>query len=164
MDHARDKSERVDVGGAGLMAVHPALASLLTVDEVAALRVGKPIAKPKTRLEETAAERPLTKVDEKKFRADVWERDGGHCRCCLRKVLKTIARVPEQGHVHHLHGRLGDLLHEVRAAILVCLQCHERLTGKVNAHRLTAIGSATFEIRQGIFTDARQPITFQEAA
>lgn len=61
---------------------------------------------------------------------------------------------------HHIHGRTGDLRHDVRAACLLCLQDHERVTGKVNEHRLVVIASKTFTTRQGAFTDARFPITF----
>ncbi len=120
------------------------------------------VPKGKTRLEVTVEQRPLTKVDEKAFRAEVWRRDKDHCRCCLRKVIKTIARVPERGEINHIHGRTGDLRHEVRASLLMCLRCHERFTGRVNAHRLQIIASQTFTIRQGTFTDATYPVIFKE--
>jgi hypothetical protein len=140
------------------------LDDLPTLAEVQAMRVGKPILKGQTRLEATTEQRPLTKVDEQTFRREVWTRDHGHCRCCLRKVIKTLARVPERGEVHHCHGRTGDLRFETRAAILTCATCHERLTGRVNAHRLQAKATQTFTIRQGTFTDARFPIVFHEVA
>lgn len=140
------------------------LNDLPTLAEVQAARAGKPIPKGKTRLEETIETRPLTKVDEKAFKDEVWKRDKNRCRCCGRKVLRTMARVPERGEVHHCHGRSGDLRFEARAAILVCLLCHEKLTGRVNQHRLTAIATKTFTTRQGTFTDARAPIVFKEAA
>ena len=95
-------------------------------------RRGGPQPKGKSRLEATVEQRPLTKVDEKAFKAEIWKRDQGHCRCCLRKVIKTISRVPERGEIHHLHGRVGHLLFEARAAVLTCLSCHEKLTGRVN--------------------------------
>lgn len=138
--------------------------NLPTMAEVAAGRVGKPILKGKTRLEETIDQRPLTKVDEKAFRAAVWKRELHCCRCCGRKVIKTLARVPERGEVNHIHGRTGDLRFEVRAAILMCLKCHERFTGRVNERRLTIIASQTFTIRQGTFTDATFPVKFKAVA
>lgn len=134
-----------------------------TMDEIAAEREGKPILKGKTRLELKVEERPLTKVDEKAFKASVWHRDRKRCRCCGRKVVRVMGRVPERGEVHHCHGRTGDLRFEVRAAILVCLTCHERLTGKV-AYKLQAIASKTFTMRQGTFTDATFPIEFKRVA
>lgn len=138
--------------------------NLPTMAEVAAARVGKPILKGKTRLEATIEERPLTKIDEKEFRRQVWKRDLNRCRCCGRKVEKVMGRVPERGEVNHIHGRTGDLRFEVRAAILMCLKCHERFTGRVNEHRLTIIASKTFTIRQGTFTDATFPVKFKAVA
>lgn len=135
----------------------------MTMAEVEAMRRGKPIAKGPTRLEKTIEARPLARVDEKAFKDIVWKRDHNHCRCCGRKVQRVMGRVPERGEVHHCHGRTGDLRFEDKAAILVCLQCHERLTGKVN-DKLVAIPSRTFTTRQGTFTDARHPITFRKAA
>lgn len=139
----------------------PMIRALPTLQDVMAARAGRPIPKGPTRLQVHEQQAPLTKVDEKTFRADVWRRDKDRCRCCGRKVVKTLSRVPERGEVHHLHGRVGDLRFEVRAAILACLTCHEKLTGKVNEHRLVAIPSKTFTIRQGAFTDARHPVTFK---
>lgn len=127
-------------------------------------QAGKACPKPKTRLEEKADARPLTKIDEKQFKAEVWKRDGSRCRCCGRKVIKCLDRIPERGEVNHIHGRTGDLRFEVRAALLMCLQCHERFTGKVNQHRLIIVASKTFSIRQGTFTDATYPVQFQETA
>lgn len=137
---------------------------LPTLAETEAARVGKPIDKGKTRLETKMDARPLTKVDEKTFKAEVWKRDRSHCRCCGRKVIKSIERIPERGEVNHIHGRTGDLRFEVRAALLMCLKCHERFTGRVNKHRLQIIATKTFTIRQGTFTDATYPVTFKEAA
>lgn len=136
----------------------------MTMAEVEAMRRGKPIEKGKTRLEIKVEKTPLTKIDEKDFKAEVWKRDGKRCRCCLRKVIKSIERIPNRGEVNHIHGRTGDLRFEVRAAILMCLTCHERFTGRVNKHRLQIIASKTFTIRQGTFTDATFPVTFKEAA
>lgn len=122
------------------------------------------VPKGKTRLQETTEARTLTKVTEKDFKAEVWTRDKSHCRCCGRKVQKIVGRVPERGEVHHIHGRTGDLRFEARAAILLCLSCHEKVTGKVNQGRLVVVASKTFTMRQGTFTDAREPVKFQEAA
>lgn len=138
------------------------LDKLPTVAEMDASRRGQPIPKGKTRLELKTEARPLTKIDEKAFKAAVWKRDGAHCRCCGRKVLKCLDRVPERGEVNHIHGRVGDLRFEVRSAILMCLTCHERFTGRVNTHRLTIFPTKTFTIRQGVFIDATYPVTFKE--
>src|SRR5688572_26597012 len=103
---------------------------LPTMAEVAAERVGKPIPKGKTRLQETVEARPLVKVTAADFKREVWTRDKNRCRCCGRKVQKILGRVPERGEVHHVHGRTGDLRFESKSALLLCLSCHERVTGK----------------------------------
>lgn len=141
----------------------PNLDGLMTMAEAAAKRAGQPILKGKTRLEEHIEKRPLTKVDEKAFKAAVWKRDKERCRCCGRKVQKVLGRVPERGEVHHCHGRTGDLRFEPRSALLLCLTCHERVTGKVNQHRLVIHPTKTFLIGQGRFIDARFTVTFKEA-
>ena len=120
-----------------------------------------PQPKGKTRLEVKVEQRPLTKIDEKEFRRQVWLRDKHRCRCCGRKVQKILGRAPERGEVNHIHGRVGDLRYEVKSALLLCLTCHERFTGKVNQHRLTILASKTFTIRQGTFTDATFPVQFK---
>lgn len=137
------------------------LAKLPTAEEVAAGR--GPLWKGQTRLEAQTAEKKLTLVDEKAFRKTVIARDKHHCRCCLRKVVRTIAHVAERLEVHHIHGRRGDLRFEDRAALLLCLRCHQRVTGKVN-DKLKIVPSKTFTTSQGEFTDARAPVTFEKVA
>lgn len=136
------------------------LDNLPTLAEIEAERAGKPIPKGKSRLTETTATKKLSLVTERDFKQEVWYRDKEHCRCCQRKVIKTISRVAERGEVHHLHGRTGDLRFEARAAILVCLKCHERITGRVN-DRLEVIAAKTFTTRQGTFMDARGALKFK---
>lgn len=134
-----------------------------TVDQVAAARSGKPIPKGQTRLERVVAERPLTKVGAKEFKADVWARDKKHCRCCHRKVQQVLGRVPERGEVHHIHGRGKDLRFEARAALLLCLSCHEKVTGKVN-EKVRILGTKTFRMGDGEYIDAREPVIFEKVA
>ena len=121
------------------------------------------LLKGKTRLQEHVEQRPLVKVDEKTFRTGVWTRDKSICRCCGRKVQKVLGRVPERGEVHHVHGRGKDLRFEIRAALLVCLICHERVTGRVN-DKLIIVASKTFTMREHTYTDATFPVVFQRVA
>ncbi len=137
--------------------------NLPTLAEMAAQQYGKPIPKGETRLQAHVKAKALVNIDEKAFRAEVWHRDKSKCRCCGRKVAKVLGRVPERGEVHHVHGRTGDLRFESRSALLSCLTCHERLTGRVN-DKLVIVPSKTFTTRQGTFTDARFPVTFRKVA
>lgn len=136
---------------------------LPTLAEIARSRAGKPLPKGKTRLEARVEAKPLTVVDEKTFRAEVWKRDKSRCRCCERKVQKIMGRVPERGEVHHIHGRGKDLRFEARAALLLCLKCHEKVTGRVN-HRLAIVATKTFRLRDAEYTDAREPVIFKAVA
>lgn len=150
-----------------MSALDDVLAKIPTAESIAASRVGQSFPKGQTRLQAKVEAKPLTTVTEKDFKASVWHRDRNRCRCCGRKVQKVMGRVPERGEVHHLHGRGGELRFEVRAAVLVCLTCHEKLTGKVN-ERWTATGTKFFEVtdKSGLHTyiDARFPIHFARVA
>lgn len=122
------------------------------------------LTKGKSRLQERVAERPLTVVDERAFKLEVWTRDKSHCRCCGRKVVKgLIKRVPERGEVNHIHGRLGDLRFEAKAAILMCCECHEKFTGRVN-ERWVIVATKTFKLNDKEYTDARKPVVFKRVA
>lgn len=140
--------------------------NLPTLAEVQASRKG-PLLKGKSRLEAKVEAKPLTVITERAFKSEVWTRDRKRCRCCGRKVLKTLSRVPERGEVHHVHGRVGALEFEARAALLVCLTCHERVTGKVN-DKLVIVGTRLFTLKSektGIperYIDARKPVHFRE--
>ncbi len=138
-----------------------AISRLPTLAEVAAARAGKPIPKGTTRLQDVVKARPLTKVTDKDFKQDVWTRDKNRCRCCGRKVQKILGRVPERGEVHHVHGRTGDLRFESKTALLLCLTCHERVTGKVN-DKLVIVPTKFVEIKGEKYTDARAKVTFRE--
>lgn len=132
-----------------------------TLAEVEAERVGKSFWKGQTRLQEVVAARPLTKVTEKDFKHEVWTLDKHRCRCCDRQVQKIIGRVPERGEVHHVHGRTGDLRFESKTALLLCLECHERVTGKVN-DKLVIVPTKFVEINGEKYTNARAKVTFRE--
>lgn len=119
--------------------------------------------KPETRLEQKVKAKKLTVVDDRVFKKEVWTRDKWLCRCCGRKVIKTLALVPERGEVHHIHGRVGDLRFESRAALLLCKWDHERVTGKVN-DKLVILPTRTFRLRDETYTDARFKVTFEKVA
>lgn len=138
----------------------------MTMADVEAMRRSKPILKGQSRLEETIAETKLTIVDEKAFKIDVRTRDRWCCRRCGRKVEQTMSRVPQRAEVHHIHGRRGDLRFESRCAILLCLECHEKCTGRVN-EKWIVVATVTFTIPSmpgKELTDARERVTFERVA
>jgi hypothetical protein len=139
---------------------------LMTMAEAQAARRGKALQKGRSRLEETASARTLQLIDDKAFKSEVRARDQYHCRKCLRAVKVVIARVPERAEVHHVHGRHGDLRFDSRAALLLCLTCHEQVTGRVS-ERWIIVPTKTFSIASmpsREFCDARAPVQFERVA
>ncbi len=125
---------------------------------------GRPQPKGTSRLEKAKEDKKVTVVDERKFKTEVYERDGGRCRWCGRKVTKGIARTPTRGEVHHLHGRIGDLRFESKCAVLLDAECHEKVTGRVNA-RWVCVATKTWTLKNGeVVTDARAKVKFVRAA
>lgn len=58
-------------------------------------------------------------------------RDQFKCRCCQRKVIKTISVDPARAEHHHLVSRRllpKEKLFSPDVVILVCLECHGKLT------------------------------------
>lgn len=127
-----------------------------------------PQPKLKSRVQDVKDDRKITVVSEKDFRIEVWFRDQHMCRFCLRKVLKTIARVPERGEVHHVYGRRGDFRYDARFALLLCLECHEKVTGRVAEKWIIEPTPLTVFLQvAGIphdLIDARGPLTFVRVA
>jgi hypothetical protein len=139
---------------------------LPTIAEVAEARRGKTQFKGLSRLEMSIAAKRLMVVDDKTFKRQVRSRDHFCCRKCRRKVQPTASRVPDRAEVHHVHGRHGDLRFEERCAILLCLKCHEGITGRIN-ERWIIVPTQTFTMPQypgRELCDARQPVTFERIA
>ena len=128
-------------------------------------RLSKPVAcpKPSSRLQDKQAAKKLTVVTERDFLKEVQTRDKMLCRCCGRKTRITLEHVPEQCQVHHLHGRLGDLRCEARCALVLCLECHEPVTGAVN-HKVIVVGTKFIKVAGQPCIDARAPVRFERVA
>lgn len=127
-----------------------------------------PIGKGASRLEDRTAEDRANEKRDEAFRREVYRLDKGICRCCGRKVQRKLDRVADRAEVHHVHGRVGALRWLVKAALLLCATCHEKVTGKVN-ERLRIVGSAFFRlrvkgIRSGPLINARAAVTFRKVA
>ncbi len=142
------------------------ISRLPTMAQMDAERRGKPILKGESRLQKAAKAKPLTLVTEKDFKREVRTRDTWHCRKCQRTVQQTMSRVLDRAEVHHIHGRTGDLRFESRCAILLCLECHEQCTGRVN-EKWIVVATKTFTIPSmpgRELTDARAKVTFERVA
>jgi len=64
------------------------------------------------------------------WRAAIFKRDQGKCRCCGKKVKKTLELIPLRGEAHHLVSRAHKALrYDVRNGILLChFPCHHHVT------------------------------------
>jgi len=92
------------------------------------------VPKPAPRLHDRVAYKQQRERKASTFRAEVWKRDESTCRLCGRRVKRTLALCPEQGHVHHLRGRnvAPEDRYNPKAALLVCATCHRDIhDGKV---------------------------------
>lgn len=138
---------------------------LFTPEEMYAerLRKGEGIPKGPSRLQARKAKKPLTYVDEKAFRKAVIGRDGKFCRRCKRMVTACVERVPERLEVHHVHGRRGDLRFEPKAALILCCECHEKVTGRVN-EKIIIVPTKTWLYQGRELTDARFKVRFEKVA
>lgn len=123
------------------------------------------LQKGKSRLEVEMVAKPDEKKLEKQFREKVRQRDEMRCRCCQRDVLLTIERCPEQGHVHHIYGRLGKLRYAAEHALLLCRVCHEKVTGAVNVKVfLFQLAADMVQVGEKSLIDAKKPVQFKESA
>lgn len=145
------------------MKVDLAALGVPTVAEIEAERRGKPLLKGPSRLEQKTEDRKLVMVTDGQFRKIVLERDHYRCRWCLCAVVRTTELVGNRAEVHHVHGRRGILRHEDRCALLLCLSCHEKVTGRVN-ERWIIVATVTLEIDGRTLTDAREKVTFERVA
>lgn len=127
------------------------------------LRKGTGVPKGPSRLQERQAEKPLTYVDEKAFKAAVVKRDGNFCRCCKRMVFAVVERVPTRREIHHIHGRRGDLRFEPKSALVLCCECHEKVTGRVN-EKVVIVPTKTWLYQGRELTDARFKVRFEKVA
>lgn len=117
-----------------------------------------------TRLEAKHAEAKNDRKAEARFLQIVRTRDKMRCRCCARKVVVTLTLCPERAEVHHIYGRTGSFRFDDRHALLLCAECHQKVTGKVNL-RIFLVQLAKFMLRVvggPSLIDARNPVQFKE--
>ena len=135
-----------------------------TLQRQAVERVGKPIEKGASRSEVKAKD---DADDERKldaWRTGVYSRDEYFCRCCRKKVHRTLEMVPDQANAHHIVGRAVKLVrYDIRNGVTLCRKCHERVTGAVN-DKLVVLGTKVFVIGARKFIDATARLIFKKAA
>lgn len=140
------------------------IADLPTLQEMQATRRALPKGAEPSRLQVKTAKAKDESKEEKRWRAEVWTRDDGHCRWCKRKVVKTLALVPNRGECHHIAGRVVRAIRwDVRNALLLCASCHERITGAV-AERFLIVPTKTFTVDGVAYANGSHPVRFKRVA
>lgn len=135
-----------------------------TLAEVEADRAGKPLLKGKSRSQLKAERDKVDENAEEHWKREVRTRDEYHCRWCRRRVVVTIELVPERAECHHLVSRTVVAVRwDVRNGILLCLACHERVTGVAN-EKFLIVASATYVVEDIEYPDMRQPVEFKRIA
>lgn len=114
-----------------------------------------------SRLDDRKAKKLSAAKQEAAFKAAVCKRDYNICRCCGRQTIVTIELDPKRREVHHIHGRGKGLRYEVRAALVLCLECHDRATGTLGKARLFVVATRAFALNGKKFTDTNYPVSFR---
>lgn len=115
-----------------------------------------------TRLEERQAKRNDDSKAEDAWRKAIWKRDKGKCRWCRRECLKTLELRPERGECHHVTPRENRATRwDARSSLLVCLACHQRLTGKVGGERFVVVAAKTFTVDGVQYPDCSGAVNFK---
>lgn len=135
-----------------------------TLAEQQAKHAYRPQPKGASRLQAHAQAAKAEATAEARWKREVWIRDRGCCRWCKRKVVKTIALVPERGECHHISGRVVPAFrYDRRNGLLVCLACHERLTGMVNEKHVV-VPTKMFRVDGVAYTNADHAVMFTRIA
>jgi len=95
------------------------------------------------------------------WKARVFQRDKGICRCCGRKVKKTLEHVPQRAEAHHLKTRADKAVrYDVRNGLLVCLfPCHDGITtGKI---AVTQHARLMFTLDGKSYINGSEPVEFR---
>jgi 5-methylcytosine-specific restriction endonuclease McrA len=132
----------------------PHLDALSTLSE----RPGRPVPKPVPRLVSRTTKQ---RDEDKQWKAVcryVDERDRFRCRCCGRRLVRTLTLCEERLEHHHLEARslMPELVHDVRNVIAVCKACHDKLT----RHEIEPMGTERFSFGSGTYLNADCPLVF----
>ena len=137
------------------------LNNLLTLDQAAALRVGKPIPKGPTKLDRAIERKATKRDDDAKLAAwalAVKERDGWKCRKTKKKLTRTRRLDPLRAEAHHIEPRANEATrYDVRNGITLSAVVHEA----VEHNKLRIVGTMWFVIAGKRYIDARFPVKFE---
>lgn len=100
----------------------------------------------------------------KVWRDQVVDRDEHKCRCCGVKVVRTLALHPRRAECNHVAGRDDKAVrYDTRNGILLCLKCHQRVTGLVN-DKVTIVGTVFFTKGGTRYINADFPVEWKAVA
>lgn len=88
--------------------------------------------------DDRADKRKATRTHKDAVYADVDKRDGMVCRCCGRRLVRTLELKPNRLERHHVIplSQMGET--ETWNMVVLSQKCHE----KVTRHQMTVVGNA----------------------
>lgn len=87
----------------------------------------------------------------------VWTRDEGKCRCCKKRVNKSLEVTAKRGEVAHIRSRRYKATAlDTRNLFLACHLCH----CLIDEHVIVIVGTATFQIDGQDFINADEKLEF----
>jgi hypothetical protein len=117
-----------------------------------------------TRLKAKVEKQKDDAAAERKAKAAVWLLDKGHCRCCGRKVERKPDMLPDRAEFHHVNGRTVKAIRwDVRNLILLCLECHQQVTGVINL-KVVLVATAQFVVKGESYKNGRKAVRFERVA
>ncbi|MEO8679241.1 MAG: HNH endonuclease signature motif containing protein [Vicinamibacterales bacterium] len=126
-----------------------------------------PIWKGATALDVQKADDRDEKAAERKWRKEVIARDGNKCRCCKRTVVAQLDLAGNRREIHHVTPRADQAVRwDKRNGIVVCADCHQKLTPHSGRQTLVILQLAKFLFRVGqkTYINAAKKVTFKEIA
>lgn len=140
-----------------------AFENLSTMAQVNAVRRAEPKSAITARLAEKTKKGKDEKAKERVWRKGCIARDGKICQCCKRVVVAQLELAPFRLEVHHIEGRANqDTRWDVRNGIVLCFECHEKVTHKVLL--IVQLAKFYFRLGQDTYVNAFKPLTFKVAA
>lgn len=123
-----------------------------------------PVPKGRTRLDLKMDRVQEDDTAEEQWRRLVRERDEYHCRWCRRRVVVTIELVPDRAECHHLIRRDVEAVRwDVRNGLLLCLACHQRVTGKVQ-EKFLVVATVLYVLDEVEYPNGSEPVEFKRVA